>query len=312
MFLQLGRAEIKKIVKPLENGSIDAQIILTDGDNIYCRMLDYSNGNIKATYLGALLSPTTILIPSSRIAGINIIKLSRLEDGTRIPTHLLSNDLLSRAKKLSLQTNFIGTSSRRDYRISKYPYKRHGLCKPSVVYYPRPITLKGLAIKRGTPLYSDWRYLYSISGGINSFGVGVPILSFSTGWDSSLWSEYGKKLAKVNSFETIENLSEATISGYLKFIYRIKKDGLERVVDYLSMEGERWIPAYLFKDNLPEDDNITKWHLIYFKESQLMVPKELLENTIQPITVFGEIVPATTLCERGETNFFIKARCAKY
>lgn len=309
MFLQLRKEEIKKLVKPLENGPIDAQIVLTDGDNIYCKMLEYSNGNIKATYLGALLSSSTIIIPSWRIAGINLIKISRSEDGVRIPARLLSDDLLTRAKKLSLQVNSIGITSHRA-RID--PHKRYVQYKPRGVLYYRPITLKGMAIKRGTPLYCDWRYLYTISGGLDSFGVGVPILSISAGWDSSLWSEYGKKLAKVNSFESIENLSEATISGYLKFVYRIKKDGLEKIVDYLSMEGERWIPAYLFKDNLPEDDNTTKWHLIYFKESQLMVPKELLENTIQPITVFGEIVPATTLCERGEKNFFIKARCAKY
>ena len=78
------------------------------------------------------------------------------------------------------------------------------------------------------------------------------------------------------------------------------------------MEGERWVPAYIFKDNLPEGDNAKEWYLVYFKESQLMVPKELIENSKQPITVFGEIVPAATICDRGETNIFIKARCAKY
>lgn len=312
MFSQIKKEDFTRAIKPLKRGSFDTQIVLSDGSNIYCRVLDYSNGELIVTYIGATWNYSTVFIPRWMISGINNINLSHSENGTRIPADLLKNDLLALAKRLSLHTSSINTVSRRDYRERKDPHKRRGVYKPGGVFYYRPIVLKGLSIKRGTPLYSDWKYLYLISGGINSIGVGVPILSISTGWDSSLWSEYGKKLAKVNSFESIENLSEATISGYLKFVYHIKTDGLERIVDYLDMEGERWLPAYIFKDNLPEGDNAKEWYLVYFKESQLMVPKELIENSKQPITVFGEIVPAATICDRGETNIFIKARCAKY
>jgi hypothetical protein len=204
-------------------------------------------------------------------------------------------------------------------KLSKQPFEKQKdiiLCAapiyPSIITLNRqkPVKWGQVTFNYDTPLYCDWEFLSKKNSGINNLGVGIPIASFSAGWQVSLWKSFKKKLTQKSvPIEKLETKQEAMVSG---FTYLLQSRN--RKFNNLEIEAGTWTPGIVVENRVSNGLELVNqsWALAYFNEDDFMVPKTLWPNFSQKIRVYGEVIPVSIELEYGKRNCFIKARAAAY
>lgn len=303
------------------------QIVLVDGKTVSgkipCQVYTYTNktgsrsvssskercflDNALIIYYGKVFHEHSIYIPLDSIAGISIIDYEEEEI------------VLDSESRILPATNM----SINDYMFEdlfSYASKKHLKIKPHLYLYSlrvsKPFAWGDLSYKADVALYADWSYLENTSGGINALGAGVGIVSLSSGFTKSLWSQFRNKV-KQKSIEIckISNESEIVVQGCITFIeYYPDFPVLRSAIDMVEMEGGRWLPAIISNKRINNisDINNCKWALLYLRDDGLMFPQKAWERISDPINVFCEVVHTSVITEFGTTPFYLKARCAAY
>lgn len=168
-----------------------------------------------------------------------------------------------------------------------------------------------------TALYSDWGYMQRISGGLNSIGVGVAIVTLSAGWSKSLWALFKKKVGEqTKAFDESCSEQEAVVNGFVTFIDEKKNgDGMyPKEGTGLQMEGANWVPAAISSRRPDSVDDLVQmsWRLIYFRDDGFMFPMKLWDRISQPIRVFSEVMPVNVKSPMGDQACYLKARAAAF
>lgn len=124
---------------------------------------------------------------------------------------------------------------------------------------------KKITLYGPTVLYSDWEWFKSISGGINSIGIGIGPISGNVGWSKSLskvfWDTIGSSIKK--------NSQEAIIRGHVKILQKM-----------IEIEGENWIRL-----NISPRKNL----IGVCKRSNFLFPIKLFNKIDSLLTVYGDM-----------------------
>ena len=252
-----------------------------------------------------LFNECSIFIPIDRISGINILSYKQevaIREGERNFNNSVNesamdhifNSLFERSKEM----NFGITHHHVQYSLN----------------LTQPFEWIDISFGSETPLYSDWAYLGKISGGINSIGFGLPLGSFSAGWNKSLWSSFKKK-TKSNRTPIcdVKNKKEVLIRGHVNFLQRYENlQPRNKVCDSIEMEGSTWIPASVSEKKPDSFDDLQSmnWVLVYFKNDEFMFPSNQWEKIVNKIDIYCDVVSAQIETEIGRLFCFLKARCA--
>lgn len=250
-------------------------------------------------YYTKIFNEQSIYVPIHMISGISIInydqkKVPATQDSNLVASlyDLMFEELLKKAELLNLATE------RYFYQYSLKTTK--------------PFLWGELSFKGEAALYSDWGYLSNISGGINSVGAGVGIISLSAGWDKSLWAVFKNKMdQKSLNIKFADEYKDGIIEGYVNFIERYELPDFEKVVDRIEMEGTKWLPAIVSENNIKhaKDFQNCNWCVAFFKEECMMLPLNAWEQISQKLRIYGEIIPFSISTEFGVSKFFLKVRC---
>lgn len=199
---------------------------------------------------------------------------------------------------------------------------RIGLANYSTLHYAYPIRLdnkyllRDIVFTQFTPIYSDWEYFSIISGGLTGLGLGAVTLSFSYGWDDSLFSIFKGKLGdKTTTLNNVCSHNQVVVKCYVSIIeknVKLEQPQINNKDFELTMEGKSWIPAALTKNKVTSKEELSEsnWILAFLKKDGFMIPKELINNIVNPIMVFADVIPARIITEVGEVNCFLKIRGA--
>jgi hypothetical protein len=122
-----------------------------------------------------------------------------------------------------------------------------------------------IAFHGPTILYSDWEWFRSISGGINSIGVGILTGSGNIGWSKSLHKVFWDKIG--SSPKTTSE--EAVIKGRVKVLHKM-----------IEIEGENWLELKVS----------SKKHLIALcKRRNFLFPIKRFNKIASSLTLYGDV-----------------------
>jgi hypothetical protein len=171
------------------------------------------------------------------------------------------------------------------------------------------IRIASLKFSRDTAVYCDWSYLAQrAGGGLKSIGVGLPGLSFSAGWNSTLWQSFrARVIASVVPLEEAPARDEVCVSAYMTLLTGSHSQNLE-------MEGSSWCPVLLTTEKVTKYTDVLNrsWLLAYLREDCFMLPKDLWELIVDPIQIYGEMIAAEIGTEFGMSKSFFKVRAAAH
>jgi hypothetical protein len=175
---------------------------------------------------------------------------------------------------------------------------------------PKPIEWGNAYFTNDTVLYSDWSYIQTTSGGINSIGGGVPIVSLSVAWSQSHWSNFKKKVSgTLTEIEYVCSKREATITGFASFISSNSEEFSQE-----QMDGADWITTIMCEGR-PDDFTALisiPWAVVYFRKDYFSIPLDTWHKIRQPINVLGEIIGIGVNLHFGQRPCFVKARAAAF
>lgn len=250
-------------------------------------------------YYGKIFNEQSIYVPMYMISGISIIdydqkKIPATKDSNQVTSlyDLMFEELLKKAELLNL------TREKHFYLYSLMATK--------------PFSWGEVSFKGEEVLYSDWGYLSNISGGINSVGAGVGIVSLSAGWDKSLWAVLKNKVDQKNlNIASAGEYKDGVIKGYVNFIQRYELPYFEKVIDRIEMEGTKWISAIVSEKNINQAKDLQdcNWCIAFFKEDCMMLPLNAWEQISGKLRIYGEIISSSIITEFGESKYFLKVRC---
>jgi len=199
--------------------------------------------------------------------------------------NILKLDILSLFPSfLSLYTKF---NTQENNKISIYSYG-------SSFYFNKNLL-------KNKPLYIDWDWLYRISGGINSLGLGI-VISGSVGWEKSLFKIFIEKMNNLNTLQLAEINSYSKsdefciITPNINICYDDSQNNL-------FMEGHEWIKGYcnLGNDIIP----------LFFKiNDTFLYPIEMIGKIPVKFKIWAEKLPTTNeiIINEIKKNYFIKIR----
>lgn len=176
---------------------------------------------------------------------------------------------------------------------------------------PKPFAWGELKTVYPFPIYADWEYINRISGGLNSIGAGLFIVSGSVGWQKSLYGIREQLMEKnVQRLDSINQseMESVVISAYIDIV-RMKK-GSKMSMPYEVIEGEKWFPVILSEKRMSVscDFKTKAWCVGYMKEACILVPKTVFESIQEPVKIQGEIIPISISTSFGNCKFAIKIR----
>ncbi len=171
----------------------------------------------------------------------------------------------------------------------------------------QPVEFGPIEFTADTPIYCDWSYLSRKSGGLNSIGAGFGLVSFSAGWNSSLWSSFRSCVNRTATSIAQVIEGEATVYGHATLL-------VGEQVQSLEMEGGTWIPIVLTEKKVASRDDLdsTAWLIALIQRDHSTLPLDLWEKVAAPIRFYGEVLPIQLSTEFGSTKVVLKMRAAAH
>lgn len=96
--------------------------------------------------------------------------------------------------------------------------------------------------------------------------------------------------------------------GYAAFPKRINDGIFQGIQQKLYMHGTEWVSAIVCPEKPRKFANIDilSWSIVYFREDSFSIPNSWFDDLIQPVNIFGDIIPSPM----GTRPCFVKARAA--